>query len=124
MITPPGASIGYMHRGSRPVIALMAVLLLFSSAQCMMACVSVPCHAASAGHAPCHHHRDSSRTSIPACGHALAVTAAHPAAFELAVAQITAPDCAVVCAVPRISRIDIKFQHTSPPTATALALRI
>lgn len=75
-----------MGRSFQFSVVLLAMLLLFSSANCVVACVVAPCRTASPSTVPpCHgHHSPASNTPI-ACSHPLTIAdTAHSPAAHLA----------------------------------------
>jgi hypothetical protein len=89
-----------MRLSSKAAVVFLALLLLFSSANCMMACAFVPCasvnsYSAQQSLPPCHRHHVPAKNAPTACAHPLIV-----ADGTHSVRQIVAPEFAAGAALP------------------------
>jgi hypothetical protein len=115
-----------MGRSSQISVLLLVVLLLLSSAQCMMGCVVAPCHAASQSSLPpCHRHHAPANQVPPGCSHPLTMEdTGRSSAADLVIADFTAaplfPPIAFLSASQVIDQ-GVTPGTASPPGITALS---
>jgi hypothetical protein len=90
-----------MRWSSKAAVLALALLLLFSSTNCVMACAFAPCvnnSSAQQSMPPCHNHHSPSHQAPPACAHPLTI-----AGSIHSLAHVTEPDFATGVALPPAS---------------------
>lgn len=114
-----------MHGFARIAGVLVVLVLLLSSAPCVMACAGVSCHSASQGDLPlCHRHKAPADQNKPACAHTPTMADARPAssAHVLAADSTAVPFVAVIEALSAPVSIDTNRLHSPSPPGCMAAL--
>jgi hypothetical protein len=119
-----------MGGSSRGAVVLLALLLLFGNAKCMMACALGPCHtsASQTNLPPCHRHRAPANEAPPACSHLLAIADAG----QVRDTHLARPFLLAAPASPFLASVDLWTREyaatpvcaASPPGGIAISIFI
>ena len=122
---------GQMRGPSRSAVVLLALTLLFSTAQCMVACAAAPCQSDSQSNLPpCHRHPAPANHASSACSHPLTASAGRSLNAHMALPQFFAAPLfsQLACLVPppAIDQQAIPLSPSPPGTAavSTVILRI
>ncbi|HEX4750094.1 MAG TPA: hypothetical protein VH302_11180 [Bryobacteraceae bacterium] len=113
-----------MYGSTRTARILLVLLLIVSSAQCMMACAAGPCETAGDNNLPpCHRHHVPAGHTAPSCSHPLAIDMRQASTTQFALNNSMAlPLAAMACLAPTRTTVEQScLLAPAPPGVVALS---